>query len=341
MHTIDVRGVRCPTYFAESRLCTGKVIPGDVVRFLLDKGEQAENIPGNLEAGGHSVLGLEEKSGYCLLTLLVSAVDTKRRDRISEYPSMKITRNGREPATDPVMIEETIDVIVNGRKLTSIVTTTDLHRELAVGHMITEGVVREQGDILDVTEKDGRVFLTIRGLETFEPGYELRTSGFMGMQWDKRVDDMVLPVHQTFTAGTLLDSVHNLYDATQNRTGGAHTASLVDSEGSLKFKALDIGRHNAIDKVVGMAVLNCDDLTRMFLVSSGRQPAGMVMKAARAGIPLIISKAAPISSGVDSALRTNITLCCYATSEKFKAFSAPERIVHAIPADAGQESSSS
>jgi FdhD protein len=119
----------------------------------------------------------------------------------------------------------------------------------------------------------------------------------------------------------------HLYDETQDKTGGAHTASLVDADGNLRYKAIDIGRHNAIDKVVGMAFMNGDDLSRMFLVSSGRQPAGMVMKAVRAGIPLIISKSAPISSGIDSARRANITLCCYATAEKVKVFSAPERIV--------------
>ena len=53
----------------------------------------------------------------------------------------------------------------------------------------------------------------------------------------------------------------------------------------MKYKALDIGRHNAIDKVVGMATMAGDDLSKMFLLSSGRQPAGMVMKAVRAKIP--------------------------------------------------------
>jgi len=146
------------------------------------------------------------------------------------------------------------------------------------------------------------------------------------LNWDKRDEDVHLPVSQSFSIDVLLDSMKYLYDETQDRTGGAHSASLVDANGNLMYKALDIGRHNAIDKVVGMAVLNSDDLTKLFLVSSGRQPAGMVMKAVRAGIPLIISKAAPVSSGIDSALRSNITLCCFANTEKVKVFSAAERI---------------
>jgi FdhD protein len=224
------------------------------------------------------------------------------------------------------MVEETIELIVNGTKLSSIVTTPDLHKELAVGYMVTEGAVKNRNDIEEVTEKDGWVMLNIRSFEHFDLWYELRSSGCIGVNWDKRDEDVYLPISQTFRIDVLLDSMEYLYDETQDRTGGAHSASLVDSDGKLKYKALDIGRHNAIDKVVGMAVLNGDDLTKVFLVSSGRQPAGMVMKAVRAGIPLIISKAAPVSSGIDSALRSNITLCCFANTEKVKVFSAAERI---------------
>lgn len=327
MHTVDLRGVSCPTNFVKARLALETIDPGETVQFLLDNGEPARNVPRSLKAEGHRMLGLEEKDGYSVLTLEVSFQETKAAGPIREYSSTKITRDGREPATDPVMVEETIELIINGTKLSSIVTTPDLHKELAVGYMVTEGAVKDRKDIEEITEKDGWVYLTIRSFKHFDLWYELRSSGCIGVNWDKRDDDLFLPVKQTFRTEVLLDSVKNLYDDTQNRTGGAHSASLVDADGNLMFKALDIGRHNAVDKVVGMAVMNGDDLSRMFLVSSGRQPAGMVMKAVRAGIPLIISKAAPISSGVDSALRSNITLCCYATSEKFKAFSAPERIV--------------
>jgi FdhD protein len=333
MHTVDLRGVRCPTNFVKARLALEMIDTGETVQFLLDDGEPVKNVPRSLKAEGHTLLGLEEKDGYYILTLEVSSPEERSSGPVREYSSTKITREGREPATDPVMVEETIELIINGTKLSSIVTTPDLHKELAVGYMVTEGAVKDGKDIEEISEKDGWVYLTIRSFEHFDLWYELRSSGCIGVNWEKRDDDLHIPVKQTFRVDVLLDSVKNLYDVTQNRTGGAHSASLVDADGNLKYKALDIGRHNAIDKVVGMAVLNGDDLSKMFLISSGRQPAGMVMKAARAGIPLIISKSAPISSGVDSALRANITLCCYATSEKFKVFSAPERIEESTSSD--------
>jgi FdhD protein len=327
LHTIDLRGVSCPTSFVKAKLGLDTVDPGEAVEFLLDEGEPAGNVPRSLQAEGHRLLGLTERDGYWVLKLEKASSAERNLSEVAEYRSLKITRSGREPAVDPVMVEETIELVINEAKLSTIVTTPGLHKELAVGYLVTEGAVKDRAQIEDVEEKGGRVYVKVRSFERFDGWFELRSSGCVGVNWDKRDDGTFVPVRQVFRAAVLLDGMEYLYDATQDRTGGAHTASLVNSEGKLMYKALDIGRHNAIDKVVGMAVLNGDDLSGMFLVSSGRQPAGMVMKAARAGIPLVISKAAPVSSGIDSARRSNVTLCCFANGEKMKVFSVPERVL--------------
>jgi len=326
MQTLDLRGVSCPTNFIKIKLALEMFDPGELVEILLDGGEPVKNVPRSLTDEGHRLLGLEKKDNYYVLRVENNPRHSGHLDPIKDYSSTKVTREGSEPATDPVMVEETIELIVNGSKLSSIVTTPDLHKELAVGYLLTEGAIKDKSDLESIEEKGNWVLLQIRSFEQFDVWHELRSSGCVGINWDRHDEDVRLPLEQTFRGSVLLDSMRYLYDEIQDRTGGAHSASLVDATGKLKYKALDIGRHNAIDKVVGMAVLNGDDLSKLFLVSSGRQPAGMVMKAARAGIPLVISKAAPISSGIDSARRANVTLCCFATSEKMKVFSVPERI---------------
>jgi FdhD protein len=248
-------------------------------------------------------------------------------DSVREYLCLLMTRAGEKPMTDPVMVEETIELIINGTKLSSIVTTPDHHIELAIGYMITEGAVQRREDISDYGVENGRVYLKIRSFEHFDLWYELRSSGCIGVNWERRDESISLPVRQKFKVDVILDSLKYLYSETQDRTHGAHTACLVAADGTMKYRALDIGRHNAIDKVVGMATLAGDDLTKMFLLSSGRQPAGMVMKAVRAKIPMVVSKAAPISSGIDSARRANLTLCCFTNKDKTNVFSAPERIM--------------
>lgn len=246
---------------------------------------------------------------------------------VKDYECLLMTRSGAEKMPDPVMVEETIELIINGTKLSSIVTTPEHHKELAIGYMITEGAVQGRDDIEAVREDGNKVFLKIRSFDHFDLWYELRSSGCIGVNWEHRDDNVSIPVAQKFPIGAILDSVEYLRTEEQDRTHGTHVACLVAADGTLKHQAMDIGRHNAVDKVVGMATLAGDDLSRMFLLSSGRQPAGMVMKAVRAKIPMIVSKAAPISSGVDSARRANLTLCCFTNKDKTNVFSAPERIV--------------
>lgn len=248
-------------------------------------------------------------------------------DIIRNYDSVKVMRTGRVDAVDPVMIEQTIDLLVNGTRLSSIVTTPERHKELAVGYLVTEGAVHSRNDILGVTQEGNKVDVQVKSFEHFDLWYELRSSGCIGISWGQREDDIVLPVDQKFGIGVILDSISYLFSEVHDMTRGAHSACLVDADGKLVYKALDVGRHNAIDKVVGAATIDGVDLTKLFLISSGRQPAGMVMKAMRAKIPLIVSKAAPVSSGIETARRANLTLCCFADREKVKAFSCPERII--------------
>lgn len=246
---------------------------------------------------------------------------------MKEYDSVKITRQGREAASDSVIVETTVDLLVNGTRLSSIVTTPEHHKELVVGYLITEGAVKSRDDIQGIEETANKVDVKIKSFEHFDLWYELRSSGCIGINWEMRDADIHLPVDQKFPVGVVLDSLKYLYSEVQSQTRGAHVACLIDASGTLLYSALDVGRHNAIDKVVGMATLDGVDIKKLFLLSSGRQPAGMVMKAVRAGIPLVVSKAAPVSSGIDSARRSNLTLACFADKEKVKAFSCPERII--------------
>ncbi|MCD1294511.1 formate dehydrogenase family accessory protein FdhD [Methanocella sp. CWC-04] len=247
-------------------------------------------------------------------------------DTVKEYSSIKITREGRTETSDPVIVEQSIELLINGMKLSSIVTTPEDHKELAVGYLLTEGVVESMNDILSVKEENGCVDVRVKSFERTDIMFEIRSAG-IGVVRGNRDDGIRIPPGQRFSINTILNSLKFLYSETHDITRGAHTACLIDADGNLKYRALDVGRHNAIDKVVGAASLAGDDLSKMFLLSSGRQPAGMVMKAIRVGIPLVVSKAAPISSGIDCALRANLTLACFADKEKVKVFSCPERII--------------
>ena len=110
-------------------------------------------------------------------------------------------------------------------------------------------------------------------------------------------------------------------------TGGTHSAAAYDpAERDLIAFAEDLGRHNAVDKVIGAAIRRGVDLGRAVLVSSGRVSSEVLLKAARARCPILVTKSAPTDLAVEIAQAAGITLVAFTRSRKFSVYAHPERI---------------
>jgi len=225
-----------------------------------------------------------------------------------------------------VAIEETVELFINDMPMASILATPDMLEELAVGYLIGEGVVRSADEIkgIDLGE-DYKVFAYINPTEHFEVWQELRSSGCVGVRWQENEDIHVVS-NTRFKPKMIWSSLRFLESEVYRDTRGTHAACLINSSGECIIKAVDVGRHNAFDKVIGRAILDKIDLGSHFLLSTGRQSAGMVLKAARAGIPLIATKTAPLNSGIESAERTGVCLICFASDGRMSIFAHPERV---------------
>ena len=131
------------------------------------------------------------------------------------------------------------------------------------------------------------------------------------------------------SAETISNCVNNLNFVAQTfrKTGGVHAAVIHKSDGKLVAFAEDIGRHNAVDKVVGYGALNKIDLGTCFLVLSGRLTGDIVVKAARAGLPIVASLAAAVDSGIRIAKDTGLTLIGFVRGKRMNVYSFPERIL--------------
>jgi FdhD protein len=229
-----------------------------------------------------------------------------------------------------VVAETTYQLLIDGT-LTgrSVVSPADL-KEWGAGHAICEGLlaaaqiagVESEADRVVVRSRDGPP----RGEATLPARVE-RSSGYLGTAEAGPLPPLTSDLR--ITPAQIEERARGLSELAPGwrQTGGLHVALLYDEHGQLLKVAEDVGRHNALDKVVGAAFLRGLDRTRCCVVISGRMPQGMIIKVVRAGIPIAITKAASTDLGIDIARRFNLTLICFARPGRFTIYSGEERVL--------------
>lgn len=241
------------------------------------------------------------------------------------YPATTIHKNGAAVELSCLVArEDSVELFVNGIYVASILSSPAEVRELAVGHVICEGFTGF-GGILDVQVNGMEVDIRVERTEEFKIWHELRSSGGVGIRWQKDEEINVMS-DAVFSLESIYSGTRFLESDVYRLTKGTHLAALVTPMGELAAQAIDIGRHNAIDKVIGHAALSGLDVSGMYLLSTGRQSAGMVLKAARAGVPLVVTKTAPFDSGIEAAKRTGIGLVGFVSENQMSVFANKWRI---------------
>lgn len=216
-------------------------------------------------------------------------------------------RDGAEQVqTESVLCEHALRVLVNGQLEMEFVCLPQFLPELIVGHLVTEGYLRRAEEILSLSISPSGAFAEVTLKNLSEPG---PMPDVIPYPWEAA---WVFALADRFAQGMPL---HELTCAT-------HSCFLAEGSQFL-YQCEDIGRHNAIDKAVGFALLRGIDLHRCLLYSSGRMPADMAAKAIRAGIPLMASKGAPTARAVALARQHKLTLLCAARKDRMKLFSDP------------------
>ena len=241
----------------------------------------------------------------------------------NNYNAVELSEDGTSEITYTIAVEDTIELFVNRLPVASILATPEMIEELALGYVICEGIVKEPGEIKGYRIDGKTVHIKITQSDDFEIWRELRSSGCVGVKWDEN-ETISVNSETVFSPSVIRKSLVYLESDIYKKTRGTHAACLVNTEGECVIKAVDIGRHNAYDKVVGKAYLEGIDVSKHFLLSSGRQSAGMVLKAARAGIPLVATKTAPFNTGIEAAIRTGVCLVGFVFDDKLSVFANKE-----------------
>jgi FdhD protein len=242
---------------------------------------------------------------------------------------------------DRLAIEEPLEIRLGGRPISITMRTPGHDQELAVGFFFTEGIIKTHADIAAVVgpRRDPANVVSVklrRGVRVDlnrlkRHFYATSSCGICGKTALQAIRVKNKPV-----AGALQVSLSLLYSLperlreeqeTFEETGGLHAAAVFDAKGNLLYLREDVGRHNAVDKIVGAALMEGKiPLDRHILAVSGRTSFEIMQKALAAGIPIVAAVSAPSSLAVAVARDFNMTLIGFLRGRRCNIYAGEERI---------------
>src|SRR5213594_3608970 len=247
-------------------------------------------------------------------------------------------RGGRvsEVAAD-VVREQPLTIHVNGEKFLTLLCSPMMLEALVVGYLWMEKVIGDVEEIarVEVSPVDGRADVTLTHPVTL-PTERILTSGG-GITF--RIDHRLFPrLHSSLRVrpADLANGMKQLFQAATQyqRSRGIHGAALSDGT-RLLVVAEDVGRHNAVDKVKGQALLEGIPTADRILLSTGRVSSEMLLKAARMGVPVVASRTSPTEIAVALAEQLNVTVCGYVRPDGLNLYAGEALVLDAEPASHG------
>jgi len=258
-------------------------------------------------------------------------------DPIEKVLATRIEKDGRRPVEESVVRTGVLTIYVNGSELVSLVCTPTHLKSLVAGFLVSEGFLTARDELGEVTIVRGKTY--VADVITSSPVQRelsrrgmVVTSGCGGGGTVARVLEELgkqEPLAEcTFRAADIARYMRDLRRraALFSETGGAHTAGLFNKD-ELTYVMEDVGRHNALDKVIGAAFLDGVDVVNAGLASSGRLSVDAVSKALVCRVPLLVSRSAPTSMAVELARRAGLTLVGFVRGSRMNVYSGEERVL--------------
>jgi FdhD protein len=234
--------------------------------------------------------------------------------------------------TDEVAVELPLEIRLNGSPVAVTMRTPGHDFELAAGFLYGEGIVSAAPE-MTLPEDLAANIVNALAPGAVEPAtrrfYTTSSCGICGKGALEEVEAIAPAVEggPTLSRALLAELPERLRQPTFERTGGLHATGLFDASGSPVLVREDVGRHNAMDKVIGWALLDGRlPLTDSALCVSGRLAFELVQKAARAGAPILVGVGAPTSLAVELAEDRGVTLAGFARGGRVNVYTHPERV---------------
>ena len=260
------------------------------------------------------------------------------RDPVRNVPVRRVgpPRPGKADAgdgsRDAVVVEHRVQVVLNSRPLLWINCLPEALEYLAAGFLVSEGLLDGAEAIDAITVAPDRARVEVRGrvdpdrLVLFREHLSI-TSGCGG---GASAAEEALPQCESnvrFQPDDLTDRIREMAAASTlfRDTGGVHVAAVTDGSDLSSF-AEDIGRHNAVDKAVGLCLMHGVSLAERAILTTGRASADILAKAARAGLPVVVSRGAVTSRAIELARAANVTVVGFARRGRMNVYTAPWRL---------------
>ena len=241
---------------------------------------------------------------------------------------------------DDLTIEEPLEIRIGRKTLATTMRTPGHDDELAAGFLVSEAIVREPREIVGISETRDNVVIVDLAAGVKVKLTSVQRFGTISSSCGLCGKTSIGAIRQNFPSiksvnvrihlDTLLSLPRKLREAQSDfaRTGGIHAAGIFDVNGELKIAREDIGRHNAVDKVIGRSLLDGTlPSGRHVLLVSGRASFEIMQKALAAGIPIVASVSAPSTLAMEFARESNQTLIGFLRPPSFNVYSHVERVI--------------
>ncbi|MBM4275532.1 MAG: formate dehydrogenase accessory sulfurtransferase FdhD [Deltaproteobacteria bacterium] len=262
-----------------------------------------------------------------------------------DLPIQRYQKGRLEPTHDRVVVEEPLEIRLKGEPFQMLMRLPGWEKELALGFLLTEGIVHNLAEVITMhfcgTDTDPLLPPNVVDVQLTDPAMArtgrrhlevaYSSCGLCAKEAVAEISRKVAPVagDLTISPPALLGLMDRLTESQTiyHETGGTHAVALATPGGEVFLHAEDVGRHNAMDKVIGRAFLERRDLSKMVALLSGRLSFEMALKAIRAGIPILAAVSAPTTMALELARELNLTTAGFARNGRMNVYTHPGRIV--------------
>jgi FdhD protein len=256
---------------------------------------------------------------------------------------LRFSNGQTEQLEDVIVTEYPVTVKINGEEFVTMVCTPDHIEEMVIGYLASEGIIRKYEDIEDIwwQEKAGYVHVKTKNINPFYQDLQNKRyitsccgasrQGFVFVN-DKLTAKKMKHMKVRISVDDCFRLMNDMQGSAEtfHQTGGVHNAALCDQQG-IVLSRMDIGRHNALDKIYGYCLKNNISIQDKILVFSGRLSSEILLKVAKIGCEVVLTKSAPTELALKLAEELNITTVGFIRNESLNVYTCPQRIL--IPSE--------